>query len=223
MKARITENGTVTDAFTMADLGKQGFLLVPTFFSRTSSDILVDAYRDDGPGTCIVYRTDGQLPTTRRMQAPNRLSTITVHEIIFIEDCASNSATEADMQTSMILLTAGYGDNALPIRTEKTTQCNNITTTPPIANTNVSRHPRIKPHGGDHRHHCHRWSYACRSTVAAVVVVDDHKTHHLYLNPSMASTTAASAIHTAGEKLSSALSTTTFVTNATAAISAGSI
>ncbi|BHF69299.1 hypothetical protein SprV_0301234300 [Sparganum proliferum] len=86
MKARIADNGTVTDAFTVAGLVKQGFVLAPTFFSRTSPDILVDAYSDEGPGTCIVYRTYGQFHNTRRMQAPTRRFTTTVHEIIFVED-----------------------------------------------------------------------------------------------------------------------------------------
>ncbi|VDN28472.1 unnamed protein product [Dibothriocephalus latus] len=49
----------------------------------------------------ILYRTFIQLLTTRRMQAFTWTSTITVYELIFVDDHAFNSAIEVAMQRSL--------------------------------------------------------------------------------------------------------------------------
>ncbi|VDL90571.1 unnamed protein product [Schistocephalus solidus] len=107
MMARVTDNGTVSEAFAVTNGVKQGCVLAPTLFSLMFSAMLLDAYRDEQPGIHIAYRTDGHLLSSRRMQAPTRASTTTVHNLLFADDCALNTVTEEDMQRSMELFVAG--------------------------------------------------------------------------------------------------------------------
>nr|VZI49652.1 unnamed protein product [Spirometra erinaceieuropaei] len=60
MIARVTDNGAVSEAFTMTNGVKQGCILAPTLFSFMFFAMLMDAYRDERPGIRIAYRTDGQ-------------------------------------------------------------------------------------------------------------------------------------------------------------------
>ncbi|VDL97494.1 unnamed protein product [Schistocephalus solidus] len=57
------------------------------------SAMLMDTYRDEQPGIRIAYRNDGHLLNSRRMQAPMRVSTTTVHDLLFVDDCALNTVT----------------------------------------------------------------------------------------------------------------------------------
>ncbi|BHF79977.1 hypothetical protein SprV_0702310100 [Sparganum proliferum] len=49
MMARVTDNGTVSEAFAVTNGVKQGCVLAPTLFSLMFSAILMDAYRDERP------------------------------------------------------------------------------------------------------------------------------------------------------------------------------
>ncbi|VDL88615.1 unnamed protein product [Schistocephalus solidus] len=72
----------------------------PTLFSLMFSAMLMDAYRDDQPGIRIAYRTDRHFLNSRCLQAPMRVSTTTVHDLLFADDCAINTVTEEDMQNN---------------------------------------------------------------------------------------------------------------------------
>ncbi|VDM00774.1 unnamed protein product [Schistocephalus solidus] len=91
MTARVTDNGTVSEAFAVTNGVKQGCILAPTPFILMFSAMLMDAYRDEQPGIRIAYRTDGHLLNSRRMQAPTRVSTTTVHDLLFANDCTLNT------------------------------------------------------------------------------------------------------------------------------------
>nr|VZI50723.1 unnamed protein product [Spirometra erinaceieuropaei] len=62
----------------------------------------MDAYRDERPGILITYRTDGQLLNSRRMHFQSRLSTNTVQELLFADDCILNVTSEREMQKGYI-------------------------------------------------------------------------------------------------------------------------
>nr|VZI37710.1 unnamed protein product [Spirometra erinaceieuropaei] len=70
---------------------KQGCVLAPTLFSLMFSAMLMDAYRDERPGIRIAYRTDGHLLNRPRMNFQSRVSTTTVHELLFADDCTLNT------------------------------------------------------------------------------------------------------------------------------------
>ncbi|VDM03823.1 unnamed protein product [Schistocephalus solidus] len=84
------------------------------------SAMLIDAYHDEQPGIRIAYRTDGHLLNSWRMQASTHVSTSTVHDLLFADDCAINTTTEEDMQRSMDLFAARCADFGLTISTAKT-------------------------------------------------------------------------------------------------------
>ena len=61
------------------------------------SAMLTDAFRDADVGIGINYRTDGSVFNLRRLQAKTKVSTDTINDFLFADDCALNAATEADM------------------------------------------------------------------------------------------------------------------------------
>ncbi|VDN31414.1 unnamed protein product [Dibothriocephalus latus] len=68
----------------------------------------------------INYRTDGHCLKILRRKAPTRVSANTVHDLLFADDCALNTTTEADIQRSMYHFAAGCAKFSLTIITEKT-------------------------------------------------------------------------------------------------------
>nr|VZI48221.1 unnamed protein product [Spirometra erinaceieuropaei] len=97
MMARVTDNGAVSEAFAVTNGVKQGCVLAPTLFSLMFPAMLMDAYRDERPGIRIAYRTDGHLLNQRRMHFQSRVSTATVHELLFADDCTLNTTSEEEM------------------------------------------------------------------------------------------------------------------------------
>nr|VZI25810.1 unnamed protein product [Spirometra erinaceieuropaei] len=84
------------------------------------SAMLMDAYRDEGPGICIAYRTDGHLLNQRRMHFQSCVSTTTVHELLFADDCVLNTTSEEETQRSLHLFPAACENFGLVINTQKT-------------------------------------------------------------------------------------------------------
>ncbi|VDL92384.1 unnamed protein product [Schistocephalus solidus] len=70
------------------------------------------------------------------MQAPTRVSTTTVYDLLFADDCALNTVTEEDMQRSMSLFAAGSANFGLTSSTAKTLVMHQP---PPSAEYNASR------------------------------------------------------------------------------------
>ncbi|VDM00171.1 unnamed protein product [Schistocephalus solidus] len=70
------------------------------------SAMQMDAYRNDRPGIHIAYQIDGELLTKQRMHSNSRVSTATIHELLFADNCALNATTDGDIQRSMDLFTA---------------------------------------------------------------------------------------------------------------------
>ncbi|VDM00158.1 unnamed protein product [Schistocephalus solidus] len=65
-----------------------------------------------------------------------RVSTTTVHDLLFADDCALNTVTEEDMQRSMDLFAEGSADFGLLISTTKTVV---VHQPPPSAEYNAAR------------------------------------------------------------------------------------
>nr|VZI28800.1 unnamed protein product [Spirometra erinaceieuropaei] len=79
-----------------------------------------DTYRDERLGIRITKRIGSHLLNSRRMQSLTGLSTTTVHDLLFVNDRALNTATEADMQRSMDLFASGCAKFGLTANTDKT-------------------------------------------------------------------------------------------------------
>nr|VZI37260.1 unnamed protein product [Spirometra erinaceieuropaei] len=120
MMARVTDNEAVSEAFAVTNAKQQGCVLAPTLFSLMLSAMLMDAYRDERPGIRIAYMTDGHLLKQRRMHFQSRVSTTTVHDLLFANDCALNTTSVEEMQRSMDLFSAACENFGLVINTQKT-------------------------------------------------------------------------------------------------------
>nr|VZI50870.1 unnamed protein product [Spirometra erinaceieuropaei] len=142
--ARVTDNGAVSEAFAVTNGVKQGCVLAPTLFSLMFSAMLMDAYRDESPGIRIAYRTDGHLLNQRRMHFQSRVSTTTVHELVFADDCALNTTSEEEMQRSMDLFSAACENFGLVIKTQKTVVMHQP---PPNSFTAPNAPPQISVNG----------------------------------------------------------------------------
>nr|VZI47951.1 unnamed protein product [Spirometra erinaceieuropaei] len=119
-KARIMDNGAVSEAFAVINGVGQGRVLTHTPFSFMFSAMVMDAYRDERPRTRIVYRTDGHHSSQRRMHFQARVSTTTARELLFTDGCALNATSEGDMRRSMDLFDTACDNFGLVIITEKT-------------------------------------------------------------------------------------------------------
>ncbi|VDL97607.1 unnamed protein product [Schistocephalus solidus] len=75
------------------------------------------------------------------MQVSTRVSTTTVHDLLFADNCALNNMTEEDMQRSMDLFAAGCANFGLTISTTQTVVMHQP---PPSAEYNT---PRIYVNG----------------------------------------------------------------------------
>ncbi|BHF59211.1 hypothetical protein SprV_0100216700 [Sparganum proliferum] len=95
--ARVTDNGAIFEALLVANEVKQECARAPTLCKPMFSAMLMNAYRDERPGIRINNRTDGCLLNSQRVQATTRLSTATIHNLLFADDCALSSTTKEDM------------------------------------------------------------------------------------------------------------------------------
>ncbi|BHF60974.1 hypothetical protein SprV_0100394400 [Sparganum proliferum] len=115
MMARVTDNGTISEAFKVTNGVKQGCVLAPTLFSLMFCAMLLDANPD--PRRLRNGRSIIQPPG---MHFQLRVSTTTVHELLFADDCALNATTGEDMQRSMDIFSAACENFGLIINTEET-------------------------------------------------------------------------------------------------------
>ncbi|VDL89511.1 unnamed protein product [Schistocephalus solidus] len=97
MTARVTDNGTVSEAFASTNGVKQGCVLAPTLFSLMFSVMLMDAYRDEQPGIRIAYRTDGHLSQQWTYAGFNALVYCNQYSQ---NGCHAAAATQREIQSS---------------------------------------------------------------------------------------------------------------------------
>ena len=61
LQARVQDSGESSDPFPVTNGVKQGCVLAPTLFSLMFSAMLTEAFRDEGVGVNLRYRTDVKL------------------------------------------------------------------------------------------------------------------------------------------------------------------
>ncbi|BHF78395.1 hypothetical protein SprV_0602150800 [Sparganum proliferum] len=120
MMALVTDNGAVLEAFAVTNGVKQGCVVAPTLFSLMVSDMFMDAYRDERTEIRSAYRTDNQFLNHRWMHFQSHVSTTTVHELLFADDCTLNATSEGGMQKGTDLFAAACSNFGPIINTEKT-------------------------------------------------------------------------------------------------------
>ena len=120
MQARVQDNGTFIEPFSVSSGVKQGCILTPTLFSIRFSAMLTDAFGNGDVGINIKYHTDGQLFNLRRLQAKTKVQSITIRDFLFADDCDLNASTVEDMQKSVDKFSSAYSNFGLTISTKKT-------------------------------------------------------------------------------------------------------
>ncbi|XP_076461747.1 uncharacterized protein LOC143294201 [Babylonia areolata] len=113
--ASVQDNGDASEPFLVCNDVKQGCVLAPTLFSLmfsvfSESDVAID----------IRYRTQGKLFNFRRLLVRTKVTTDTIRDFLFPEDCALNTASETDMQYSVDKLSDACDNFGLTISTKKT-------------------------------------------------------------------------------------------------------
>ncbi|VDK44065.1 unnamed protein product [Dibothriocephalus latus] len=66
----------------------------------------------------IAYRNDGHCPNNQRIQAPMRVFTTTVCDLLFVDDCSLKIATDEDMQSNTRIFDADCAISGLIINTD---------------------------------------------------------------------------------------------------------
>ncbi|VDL94818.1 unnamed protein product [Schistocephalus solidus] len=73
---------------------KQGCILVSTLCRLMFSVMLMGTHRDKRPGIRITYRMDGKLINQCGMHSQSRVSTATIHKLLFSNDCGLNASCD---------------------------------------------------------------------------------------------------------------------------------
>ena len=82
--------------------------------------MLHDASQDNDDGIQLKYRTDGGVFNLRRLKANTKEKIATLRELLFANDCALNSSTEAEMQQCVNHLSRACNNFGFAISTKKT-------------------------------------------------------------------------------------------------------
>ena len=165
MQARVQDSGEFSDPFTVTNGVKQGCVLAPTLFSLMFSAMLTEAFRDEGVGVNLRYRTDGKLFNLRRLHAKTKVMTDIIRDLLFADDCALNAASEADMQCSVNLFSSACTNFGLTINTKKTE----------VLHQPAPGRPYVEPSitvNGQRLNTVQRFSYL-GSTLSQNVTIDD--------------------------------------------------
>lgn len=165
MLARVLDSGETSDPFEVTNGVKQGCVLAPTLFSLMFSAMLTDAFRDADVGIGIRYRFDGSIFNLRRLKAKSKVTTDTINDFLFADDCALNATSEADMQRSADIFSEACDNFGLTISTKKTEVMHQPAPGKPYVEPNIS----IK---GQRLNAVDKFTYL-GSTLSRNVVIDD--------------------------------------------------
>jgi hypothetical protein len=98
MSARVLDQGSFSEPFTVTNGVRQGCVLAPTLFSLLLAVMLQDAFRHSSSGVYMRFRTDGRLFNLRRLQARTKVLDALIRDLLFADDCALVAHTLADVQ-----------------------------------------------------------------------------------------------------------------------------
>jgi hypothetical protein len=99
MCARVIEQGSVSEPFTVTNGVKQGCTMAPTLFAVYFAAMLRDAFHNSDVGVYVRYRTSGKLFNLRRLQARSKVMEALIRDLLFADDCGLFTHTVEDMQT----------------------------------------------------------------------------------------------------------------------------
>ena len=92
MLARVQDNGETSAPFSVSNRVKPGCVLAPTLFSVMFSAMLSDTFGNLDASIGIRYRYGRSFFNLRRLLAKTKVSTDTINNPLFANDCALNAA-----------------------------------------------------------------------------------------------------------------------------------
>ena len=122
MRATVLDSGDTSDSFPVTNGVKEGCVLPPppTLFSVVFAAMLHEASQDNDDGIKLKYRTDGGVFNLRRLKANTKVKIATLRELLFADDCALSSSTEAEMQQGVNHFSRACDNFGFTISTKKT-------------------------------------------------------------------------------------------------------
>ena len=98
MRAAVVENGERSEDFEVTNGTKQGCMLAPLLFIIFFSMMLRVALGKTQCGIPVQFRLDGDLFNLRRLQALTKVSSVTIRDLTFADDCALVAHNLQDIQ-----------------------------------------------------------------------------------------------------------------------------
>ena len=138
MLASLQDNGETSAPFLVSNRVKQSCVLAPTLFSVMFSVMLSDTFRDLYASIGIRYRYSRSLFNLKRILAKTKVSTDTINDLLFANDCALNAPSEADMQHSVDKFSDACNNFGLTISTKKTEVMHQPAPGKPYVEPNIS-------------------------------------------------------------------------------------
>jgi len=132
MQSTVCFDGATSDAFPVSSGIKQGCVLAPTLFGIFFSMLLHYAFADCSEGVYIRTRPDGKLFNIARLHAKTK----TLLELLFADDAALLSHTEAGLQRLVDKLSHACKEVGLTISLKKTNILAQDAETPPVITIN---------------------------------------------------------------------------------------
>ena len=107
-------------SFPVSNGVKQGCVLAPTLFSIIFSLMLISAFKTSSAGIKVRYRTDRGIFDLRSLKARTKTTEILVRDLLYADDCAIVTHTEAELQDLTDRLSTAAKKYGLTISIKKT-------------------------------------------------------------------------------------------------------
>ena len=132
MQSTVCFDGATSDAFPVRSGVKQGCVLAPTLFGIFFSMLLQYAFADSSDGVYIRTRADGKLFNIARLRAKTKTFEVLIRELLFADDAALASHSEAGLQRLVDKLSHACKEFGLTISLKKTNILAQDALTPPV-------------------------------------------------------------------------------------------
>ena len=122
MSATVAIGGEETEPFEVGVGVKQGCVMAPVIFNvylAAATHIFRESFPTER-GVELTYRLDGSVFNLKRLKARTKISTDTIFELQYADDCALVAHTPEDLQASLETLANIYKGLGLTINTNKT-------------------------------------------------------------------------------------------------------
>ena len=138
MHSTVCFNGGTSKAFPVSSGVKQGCVLAPTLFGIFFSMVLHYSFDGCEEGIYVRTRTDGNLYNISRLRAKTKTKSMLIRELLFADDAALTSHSEAGLQLLIDKLSHGCKEFGLTISLKKTNiLAQGVDTTPTITIDNT--------------------------------------------------------------------------------------